>query len=403
MNKICVYTCITGNYDNIIEICKKEDDIDYICFTNNKNIKSNTWDVRYINEDLDNLTMTRKVKILDYKYVPEYDISVWIDGAVNIEKPINSFLNECCELDKYDMTVFKHKYRDCIYDEINECVRLNKETIENARRVEQILVDDNYPRHNGLTETTVLVRKNIDSVNRLMDDWYFMLSTYSRRDQLSFNYCLWKNPIRIKFLDMYVFDNKYFKHNGHNEIIRTNKYRIIYGDSSEFDYKYVEDGYFKTNNNVNITGICKRNTNVIILELYDEVGSTISNVEINGSSDYILYNVYDLGDNIYFYDKPIIEFNGEFKLGGKIDINFQLKRNTPMNLVNTISEKNNIIIELIEKENKYNIKIQQLEENVKACEDRYTKLNEEHVKVINSKGWKVISKVRAVKNKIINN
>ena len=74
-----------------------------------------------------------------------------------------------------------------------------------------------------------------------------------------------------------------------------------------------------------------------------------------------------------------------------------------MNLVNTISEKNNIIIELIEKENKYNIKIQQLEENVKACEDRYTKLNEEHVKVINSKGWKVISKVRAVKNKIINN
>ena len=43
--KICVYTCMTGNYDSIKEIPKKEAGIDYYCFTNNKNVKSNTWKV----------------------------------------------------------------------------------------------------------------------------------------------------------------------------------------------------------------------------------------------------------------------------------------------------------------------------------------------------------------------
>ena len=50
MGKICVYTCITGDYDNLIEIKNKEKNIDYYCFTNNKSIKSNTWNVIYIKE-----------------------------------------------------------------------------------------------------------------------------------------------------------------------------------------------------------------------------------------------------------------------------------------------------------------------------------------------------------------
>ena len=51
MNKICVYTCITGDYDNLNEIKNIEKGIDYICYTNNKKIKSKTWKVKYITDD----------------------------------------------------------------------------------------------------------------------------------------------------------------------------------------------------------------------------------------------------------------------------------------------------------------------------------------------------------------
>lgn len=401
MNKICVYTCITGNYDNLIEIEQVESNIDYICFTNNKYLTSDTWSVKFINEDLDNLSLARKVKILGYKYLEEYDILIWIDGAINIEQPITDFLNKCCDLKKFDMIAFKHKYRNCIYDEINECVRLNKENIYNASNLEQFLEKNKYPKHNGLIESTVLVRKNNSSVNKLMDEWFNMLLMYSRRDQLSFNYCLWKNPIKINFLDMYVFDNDYFKHKGHNQIKRTNKYRIIFDSSDNFDYKNVIDSHFKINENeVTIHQKCKRNTEIIVLELFDEIGSNISNIEINGELSYKLYNVYDLGDKVYFYDKPIILFKGNFEKDSEIVIKFELLRNSETDLVNIISNKNNIIMELIEKENKNLNKIQFLEENLKRNNEDYQNLKATYEDVISSKSWRIISKIRNVKDKI---
>lgn len=78
--KICVYTCITGNYDKVNEIKLKEPDIDYYLFTNNKKIKSKTWDVIYINSDtLDDAKLSREIKIIGHDIIRNgYDISVWM-------------------------------------------------------------------------------------------------------------------------------------------------------------------------------------------------------------------------------------------------------------------------------------------------------------------------------------
>lgn len=91
MNKICVYTCITGNYDKVNELPFKEKEIDYYLFTNNKSIKSNTWKVIYIeDENLDNIRLARKHKILGNDITTKYDITVWIDGASYIKKILKS-------------------------------------------------------------------------------------------------------------------------------------------------------------------------------------------------------------------------------------------------------------------------------------------------------------------------
>ena len=52
--KIVVYTAITGSYDDIITPQVVENDFDYICFTDNPDLKSEFWDIRYMEElDLD--------------------------------------------------------------------------------------------------------------------------------------------------------------------------------------------------------------------------------------------------------------------------------------------------------------------------------------------------------------
>ena len=394
MKKMCVYTCITGNYDNIIELTNKESQFDYICFTNNKNLKSKTWNIKYIEEDLDNLTLARKVKILGYKYLNEYELLIWIDGSISMLKPVSEFLRDCCDLKKYDMVGFKHKFRDCIYDEINECVRMNKESIENAKKIEKFLLNNKYPKHNGLIESGILVRKNNDSVNHLMDLWFDMINDYSKRDQLSFNYCLWKNEIKIDLLNMSVFDNDYFKVENHKSINKSNKYRIIFDENNVFNYKYVIDSKFKIHNDeVKICHKCIRDTNYIVLELYDEIGSSIYNIKLNNESNYNIFNFCDLGDKNYFYDKPIIMFKGNFKNGDKIVISFTLVRNTLNDLVLELNKKSGKIIDMLDKEREYISDANSLKNEIDS-------LNIEYNKIINSKSWKITKPLRVVSSKI---
>ena len=93
-NKICVYTCITGDYDNLHEIEHPEKNIDYYCFTNNKNLKSKTWQIIQIKDNkLDNVRLARKIKILGHpKINKKYEIDVWSDANVIWQKTISSFI-----------------------------------------------------------------------------------------------------------------------------------------------------------------------------------------------------------------------------------------------------------------------------------------------------------------------
>lgn len=55
MKAVC-YTCITGNYDKLHDPLVVPHDIDFICFTNNQQLKSNIWKIRSIPQELDNLS-----------------------------------------------------------------------------------------------------------------------------------------------------------------------------------------------------------------------------------------------------------------------------------------------------------------------------------------------------------
>ena len=84
-SKVCLYTCITGDYDNSVFIDSTKVNCDLLFFTNNKNLGekfSKSWIVNYINdkEITDNKLLARKHKSLPHKYIPDkYDISIWID------------------------------------------------------------------------------------------------------------------------------------------------------------------------------------------------------------------------------------------------------------------------------------------------------------------------------------
>ena len=196
--RIVVYTCITGGYDNILEPTYVTPGVDYICFTDDKTLKSKTWKFRPIPEELlsySKVKQQRGVKILAHRYLSDYDISIWVDGAVIVKGNVKDYL-KTLDFDKYSVFIPEHPARKCIYAEKDVCVRIKKITgdgIELANKQMQRYRDDKFPANYGLVQTNVMMRKHNDQYSKdLMEKWWSELKDFSHRDQLSFNYALWK-------------------------------------------------------------------------------------------------------------------------------------------------------------------------------------------------------------------
>lgn len=402
MEKICVYTCITGNYDDLQEIKNKEPEIDYYCFTNNKNIKSNTWNVVYIEDNnLDNTRLARKIKVLGHPLISEnYDISIWVDGFIS-EMHINDFIHNECQLDKYDFICFKHSKRNCIYEEAKECINQGKDDPELIKKEIEFLKKENYPKNNGLIESTVLIRKhNIESVKNTMSIWFDMILNYSKRDQLSLNYAIYKVNPKVQIVDLNVFDNKYFIFLKHKNLAFDKLYTIYYDTGSGFNENNRSDLlYVPENGNLIIELELKQDVNRIRIDLCEMQGvllniKKLKNIDVNNIS---FVDWLKVDDQYVSLSDPQIIINDIYKKGDKISlkINLSLVDNDTLyeimynNIQNYIFENKKLNLDIC---NLKNINSDLSLKN-KEITEKCNEITKKYDDIINSKRWKLVSKI----------
>ena len=215
--KIVVYTCITGGYDNILEPSFVTPGVDYVCFTDNLAMKSKTWKIRPIPSELvgySKVKQQRGVKILAHRYLSDYDISIWVDGVVDVRGNIKDFLKPF-DFDTYSVFIPEHPARKCLYKEIDACIKIKKlkgDEITLAKKQLERYRAEKFPENYGLVQTNVMIRKHNDQYSKdLMEKWWSELKDYSHRDQLSFNYALWKcTPKKFKYLIKTTCNSKTF-------------------------------------------------------------------------------------------------------------------------------------------------------------------------------------------------
>lgn len=357
--KICVYTCITGNYDNINELVFKETGIDYYLFTNNKKITSNTWNVVYIDnvDNLDNVRLARKIKILGHDLLKKYDLTVWIDGNIYFKKKLNDFLSFCPNISEYSFVGFKHSSRNCIYDECKACVKYKKEDKDIILNQIEFLKKENYPENNGLIESTIIFRNmNDKNVIKTCKIWFDMIMRFSCRDQLSFNYSAYKTKLNFLLLDIDVFNNDYFGFLNHNILKEINKYRLYFGDDnnlSKFCYENDAQGhYLKSDNFYFIDEICSCDTDSIKLEICKSGFLYLKNIWINDilvNDNIFLFNGFKFDGKILFFGyDPTVIINHRIKKNDKINIKLDLKfldDKEIYDIVNLLNHKNNVLNE----------------------------------------------------------
>ena len=195
MRKYVIYTALFGDYDQINQPAVIDDRFDYVLFTDRQiNCFSGVWDVKGVDKVSDDLIKcARWVKTHPELLLKDYDCSLWIDASIQI---MDSYIyDKVIELYENSAKISSviHPERDCVYDEICTVIEFGVESERNALNWGHFLRREGFVRNYGLHETGLLFRMHSDGGVKLFDSlWWECIDSNSSRDQLSFDYCLWK-------------------------------------------------------------------------------------------------------------------------------------------------------------------------------------------------------------------
>mgnify|MGYP003756732641 FL=1 len=213
--KIAVYTSIIGDFDELKTQPVQSVNCDFICFTDNDNVKSDFW--RVVHTDFVGNTSRFKAKYpkcFPHQLLWDYDITYWIDGSVLLKK--NSTLEELIQLmGQNENLYFKHPDRDCIYDECEVSMNMPKYKGHSLREQVSKYKKAGYPEHNGLVACTTILRKNTMNNRTLNEAWYNEMSDDLIQDQLSLPYVSWKAGVKINAVDINLWNNEYVLFGSH--------------------------------------------------------------------------------------------------------------------------------------------------------------------------------------------
>ena len=202
MKRYVIYSAMVGGYDQVLQPSVIDDRFDYVLFTNEvADSKVGVWQIcpiKYQNED--NTRICRYVKTHPETLLPEYEASVWIDMNVLIKTQfLYDFVIRMLD-EGIEVSSMCHPFYRCIYDEAFSVMNLGIEHESVVLKWCGRLRKENYPVNNGLCETNVLFRKHNEKISEIDTYWWECIEGNSRRDQLSFNYVLWKKGTPCHYL-----------------------------------------------------------------------------------------------------------------------------------------------------------------------------------------------------------
>ena len=200
INNTCIYTINTGSYEGE-NINHYKSTIDTLYYTDNfktiyKCINKGLLPFYINTKGKEFKLVQRTIKTNPTEYLPfKYEKSVYVDGNINI---INYGLlkNYIGKLNLYDIICFEHPKRNLVKDEAKIVIIKKLEKQDNVNRILNEFNSINFKDDIGLTETGFLIR-NHKKIKEFNEDWCRCINI-CRRDQISFDYLLFKHNIKYK-------------------------------------------------------------------------------------------------------------------------------------------------------------------------------------------------------------
>lgn len=130
--------------------------------------------------------------------LPDADISIWIDGSIEITNP--NFVQFCLDhLGDADWLTMKHPDRDCTYEEATFSAQLSR--YDGVRLEQQAgFYRDviGHPEHWGLPGTGIMVRRHTQAVIEMGEQWWDECLHWTHQDQVSLPVLARLNEEKVK-------------------------------------------------------------------------------------------------------------------------------------------------------------------------------------------------------------
>lgn len=213
MNKI-VYTVITGNYDKLKDPKVITDGWDYIAFVDDASKhQSKIWQIREFKKNVNySDVLNNRRKKINIPFKGKELLTIYVDGSIEILGNLNAFVRKSKH--RRGISALGHHARNCIYDEAQQVKKLMKADHKQVDLWVNEIYQNGYERHLGLNQCGLMIRNNTEEVRSLMRDWWQVVRDKVSRDQLSFNYIMWKNGYVVNTIELSLF-RKYFKIHHH--------------------------------------------------------------------------------------------------------------------------------------------------------------------------------------------
>lgn len=218
MKRVCIYTASFGGHDEPPEVHNA--DCDMICFTDNPELKRETWKIEYRGSDpisITSLTRTSRMRAKWFKmssfwqFDMKYEHSIWIDAAFWIHSA-PGFAEHCLRYLHDGIAFYPHpaEHRS-LEQEVAFSVAMPKYDGEPLSN--QIA----HYRREGLEGGRlycggVIARKHTGDVAQLDEDWLRQCENWTSQDQLSLPYVLWKRGMTPGKIPGDIYSNPYIAH-----------------------------------------------------------------------------------------------------------------------------------------------------------------------------------------------
>ncbi len=198
-SRLAVYTAVLGGGQQLREApLAAESSADFVCFTDDATVRSDTWQVIPVEPRLptDPVRSERFLKIVGHPALTGYDRTLWVDNAVELRALPETFVDGW--LEEADVAAPAHTFHRSVLDEAQASIDLGKD--DHLRVFEQMAhyVDSSPAAIEANPHwTALLARRRTPRVEVAMTTWWEHVLRFSRRDQLSFGVVMAASDLRL--------------------------------------------------------------------------------------------------------------------------------------------------------------------------------------------------------------